>query len=460
MFGSSARRELQQCQAELTASQQSMAAIRQTMAMIEFTPQGEILDANEPFLTVMGYRLDELRGKHHRVFCADSTQGSAAYAQFWQRLAKGESFSDRFMRIAKGGREIWLQASYMPVLDANGRVSKVIKVATDITAQLDAEHQHESLLNAINRSMAVVEFNLKGEVIEANENFLHTMGYRLDEIRGKHHSLFCERETAGGDAYKRFWQRLNQGEFIADRFKRITKSGQIAWLRATYNPLYNSSGKLYGVVKFATDITTQVEHREAEAAAAQLAFTSARGTGTAVLPRALVSAQLPITRARATHASAVKGAGTVEEAVHVVRGIADELGNVAQKVEALSEQSERISSIVQVIRGIAEQTNLLALNAAIEAARAGEQGRGFAVVADEVRNLAARTSQATVEINEVVRLNHELAQQAVSGMGSSRSKAEEGVRLVNRAGEVILEIRDEAQRVVDAIGQFTETMQD
>ena len=438
MFGSSARRELQQCQAELTASQQSMAAIRQTMAMIEFTPQGEILDANEPFLTVMGYRLDELRGKHHRVFCADSTQGSAAYAQFWQRLAKGESFNDRFMRIAKGGREIWLQASYMPVLDANGRVSKVIKVATDITAQLDAEHQHESLLNAINRSMAVVEFNLKGEVIEANENFLHTMGYRLDEIRGKHHSLFCERETAGGDAYKRFWQRLNQGEFIADRFKRITKSGQIAWLRATYNPLYNSSGKLYGVVKFATDITTQVEHREAEAAAAQLAFTSARDTD----------------------ASAVKGAGTVEEAVHVVRGIADELGNVAQKVEALSEQSERISSIVQVIRGIAEQTNLLALNAAIEAARAGEQGRGFAVVADEVRNLAARTSQATVEINEVVRLNHELAQQAVSGMGSSRSKAEEGVRLVNRAGEVILEIRDEAQRVVDAIGQFTETMQD
>jgi len=438
MFGSGARRELQQCQAELAASQQSMAAIRQTMAMIEFTPQGEILDANEAFLAVMGYRLDELRGKQHRIFCADSVLGSAAYAQFWQRLAKGESFSDRFMRIAKGGREIWLQASYMPVRDASGRVSKVIKVATDITAQLNAEHQHQSLLNAINRSMAVVEFNLKGEVVEANENFLHTMGYRLDEIRGKHHSLFCERETASSDAYKRFWQRLNQGEFISDRFRRVTKTGQIVWLRATYNPLYDTAGKLYGVVKFASDITSQVEHREAEAAAAQLAFASARETD----------------------ASALRGADAVAEAVHVVRGIADELGNVAEKVEALSEQSERISSIVQVIRGIAEQTNLLALNAAIEAARAGEQGRGFAVVADEVRNLAARTSQATVEINEVVRLNHELAQQAVSGMGSSRSKAEEGVRLVNRAGEVILEIRDEAQRVVDAIGQFTEAMED
>ncbi|MEK1904406.1 MAG: methyl-accepting chemotaxis protein, partial [Pseudomonas sp.] len=161
-----------------------------------------------------------------------------------------------------------------------------------------------------------------------------------------------------------------------------------------------------------------------------------------------------------TDSSAVRGAGTVDEAVLVVRGIADELGQVADKVGALSEQSERISSIVQVIRGIAEQTNLLALNAAIEAARAGEQGRGFAVVADEVRNLAARTSQATVEINDVVRLNHELAQQAVSGMAGSKTKAEQGVELVNRAGEVMQEIRSEAQRVVDAIGQFTEAMQD
>ncbi|MCR4508146.1 methyl-accepting chemotaxis protein [Pseudomonas sp. 32.2.56] len=164
--------------------------------------------------------------------------------------------------------------------------------------------------------------------------------------------------------------------------------------------------------------------------------------------------------ARGTDDSAVKGAHTVEETVQVVRGIADELAKVAGNIEALSTQSERISSIVQVIRGIAEQTNLLALNAAIEAARAGEQGRGFAVVADEVRNLAARTSQATVEINEVVRLNHDLATQAVSGMDGSKQRAEKGVLLANRAGEVMLEIRDEAQRVVDAIGQFTEAMQD
>ncbi len=284
----------------------------------------------------------------------------------------------------------------------------------------------------------MIEFNLAGEVQEANENFLSTMGYRLEEIRGVHHRQFCTHEDAASDEYRRFWQRLNQGEFIADRFKRVAKGGRVVWLRATYNPLYDASGRLYGVIKFATDITNQIEHREAESAAAQLAFDIARETDE----------------------SAIKGAATVEETVQVVRGIADELSKVAGNIEALSAQSERISSIVQVIRGIAEQTNLLALNAAIEAARAGEQGRGFAVVADEVRNLAARTSQATVEINDVVRLNHDLALQAVSGMEGSKQKAEQGVLLANKAGEVMLEIRDEAQRVVDAIGQFTEAMQD
>ena len=303
---------------------------------------------------------------------------------------------------------------------------------------MHAEHQHDSYLKAINRSTAVIEFNLAGEVQDANENFLSTMGYRLEEVRGVHHRQFCTHEEAASDDYRRFWQRLNQGEFIADRFKRVTKSGRVVWLRATYNPLYDAGGRLYGVVKFASDITNQVEHREAESAAAQLAFDIARETDE----------------------SAIKGAETVEETMQVVRGIATELTHVSENIGALSAQSERISSIVQVIRGIAEQTNLLALNAAIEAARAGEQGRGFAVVADEVRNLAARTSQATVEINDVVRLNHDLALKAVSGMDGSKQKTEQGVLLANKAGEVMLEIRDEAQRVVDAIGQFTQAMQD
>ncbi len=433
MFGSALRQELAQCQSQLHANQQLLDAIRRQMAWIEFTPQGEIIEANEAFLTTMGYRLEEIRGQHHRLFCPPALLASAEYSQFWRRLADGESFSERFMRLAKGGREVWLEASYLPVRDERGRVTRVIKLATDITAQVEAEHAHDSLLKAIDRSMAVIEFNLAGEVLEANDNFLQTMGYRLEEIRGRHHSLFCEPQEAGSDAYRRFWQRLNQGEYIADRFKRIAKNGRTVWLRATYNPLYDASGRLYGVVKFASDISAQIERREAQSVAAQLAFDVARETDQ----------------------SAVSGAATVEQTVDLVRGIAGELSQVAEQIEALSSQSERISSIVQVIRGIAEQTNLLALNAAIEAARAGEQGRGFAVVADEVRNLAARTSQATVEINEVVQLNRELAQRAVSGMSGSQDRVEQGVRLANQAGELMQRIRVEAQRVVDAIGQFT-----
>jgi len=438
MFGSGLRHELDECKSALHMHEQILAAIRQNLAVIEFTPAGEVIDANHAFLSCMGYQLDEIRGQHHRLFCPPDLLASAEYSRFWQRLASGDSFSDRFMRLAKGGRQVWVEASYLPVKDVEGQVVRVIKLATDITKQVQTEQEHQSLLNAIDRSMAVIEFNNSGEIINANENFLQTMGYRLEDVRGKHHSMFCDPHEAGSEAYRRFWQRLNSGEFISDRFKRLSKDGREVWLRATYNPLYDASGKQYGVVKFASDITAQVESRHAESAAAKLAFEIAAETDE----------------------SANKGASAVEQTVEVVRGIASDLESVATHVGALSTQSERINSIVHVIRGIAEQTNLLALNAAIEAARAGEQGRGFAVVADEVRNLAARTSQATVEINDVVQQNMELAQQAVNGMAGSQGKAEQGVALANKAGEVMIDIRDEAQRVVDAIGQFADAIHD
>ncbi len=438
MFGSGIKAELRHSQ-QLAASQSRILdAIRQNLAWIEFTRDGEILDANQAFLGVVGYSLDEIRGQHHSLFCTQDVTASVDYRRFWQRLSSGESFTDRFARIDKNGRKIWLEASYIPVTDATGAVARVLKLAFDITREVEAEQQHESLLNAINRSMAVIEFTLAGEIVTANDNFLHTMGYRLDEVKGKHHRIFCHESTANSPRYQQDWEHLNRGEYLSDRFKRVTRSGQTIWLRATYNPLYDSQGKLYGVVKFASDITAQVERRQAESAAAKLAFEIAEET----------------------EESARTGATTVEQAVEVVRSIAGELDAVSEHINALNTQSDRINSIVQVIRGIADQTNLLALNAAIEAARAGDQGRGFAVVADEVRNLAARTSQATVEINEVVQQNMELAHRAVDGMAGSRSKSEQGVQLANRAGEVMLEIRDEAQRVVDAIGQFADAIQD
>nr|WP_301153690.1 PAS domain-containing methyl-accepting chemotaxis protein [Pseudomonas otitidis] len=415
-----------------------LASIRRTMAMIEFTPDGIILDANPAFLDVVGYRLDEVVGQHHRMFCAREFAHSSAYQQFWERLRKGERFSDRFARLARDGREVWLEATYMPIQDAFGHTLKVLKIATDITAQVEAEHRHESYINAIGRSMAVIEFNLAGEVVSANRNFLELMGYRLEDILGKHHRMFCVDEYTRGDEYRQFWARLNQGEFLSDRYRRVTRDGRVVWLRATYNPLYDANGRLYGVVKFASDITAQVERRNAEAAAAQLAHDIAMETDV----------------------TATQGTQTVARTVDVVTEIATNLGTVADQIEGLNKQSEQITSIVQVIRGIADQTNLLALNAAIEAARAGEQGRGFAVVADEVRQLASRTSQATVEINSVVQQNQNLARSAVSSMSTTQDRAREGVQLANQAGEVIREIRSESHRVVDAVAQFSVTFTD
>ena len=437
MFNSHLKQTLAHCQLQLADASATLAALDRSMALIEFQPDGTILNANSNFLSLMGYTLAEVRGQHHRLFCEPGQSSSREYSEFWRRLASGEFVSERFLRRDKQGREIWLEGSYNPVLSASGRVEKVVKIAADISAEVRKEQEQNSLINAINRSMAMIEFNLQGEVLTANDNFLNTMGYRLEDIRGKHHRLFCNREEADSAGYKNFWAQLNRGEYVSGRFQRVGRNGQPIWLRATYNPVFDSNGKLYKVVKFATDVTEQVQHQEAESRAARIAYDTALQTD----------------------ATAQQGAQVVQHTVEVMQGIAGELNRAAEGISAVSEQSEMISSIVQTIRGIAEQTNLLALNAAIEAARAGEQGRGFAVVADEVRSLAGRTSQATVEIVEVVRRNHELAQGAVNSMDASKDKAEQGVRLANEAGAVILEIQEGARRVVDAISQFTATLE-
>ncbi|MBR9827190.1 MAG: PAS domain S-box protein [Oceanospirillales bacterium] len=434
MFARKLKQELSTSKEQLFEAHQLIDAIRDNMAMIEFTPDGKILTANLLFQQATGYREDELIGQHHSMLCTRSLTQSPAYTQFWRELARNKSVSDRFNRLNKNGDSIWLEASYMPVVDMNGRVVKVIKLAKDITEAVEAEQLHKSFLNAINRSMAVIEFNLDGEVVRANDNFLTTMGYAAHEIEGRHHSLFCASDYTASTDYKQFWKRLNQGEYISDIFERESRSGQAVWLRATYNPVYNALGELFGVIKIASNITPEVLRRNAESDAAQIAYETALETDN----------------------SAVNGARAVEETVEMVRSIETRLKTVSDQVLALNEQSGKIGRIVAVIQEIAEQTNLLALNAAIEAARAGSQGRGFAVVADEVRNLAQRTSLATEEIKQVVEQNRQLASNAADETRSSQAQIEQGVILANKTGAVMLEIREEAQRVVATIGQFTE----
>lgn len=436
MFSSRIKQQLAETRSDLQRSEARFKAIDRAMAVIEFTPDGHVVQANDNFLSTTGYSLAEVQGQHHRMFCEPSYASSAEYRDFWQQLNRGEFASGRYPRLDKQGRKIWLEASYNPIFDDKGKLEGVIKFAADITDQVAQSQNQSNLIEAIDRSMAVIEFNLRGEVLIANDNFLQATGYTMQEIQGKHHRMFCTSDETSSQGYDHFWQRLNRGQYEAGQFRRVNRQGQVIWLEATYNPVFDANGQLEKVVKFATDITDKVNRQQAESEAARMAY------------------DISVT----TDETSQQGELAVQNAMELMRQLADTTRGASDHIEALNAQSDQIGSIVSTINGIAEQTNLLALNAAIEAARAGEAGRGFAVVADEVRQLAARTSASTTEITEVVKKNHDLAQQAVSTMSSSLELAESGLGRVTEAGDVMVDIRGKAQSVVSAIEEFAQTL--
>jgi len=435
MFNKLLKNELAARTAEVVEFKGLIAALERSMAVVEFDLTGKVLRANDNFLKTMGYREDELLSKSHQDFCSPNLTRSKEYSEFWAQLRSGKFVSGTFQRFTGRGQNIWLEASYNPVTDERGKVLKVVKYALDVTAKVSQEAETRSKLAALDRAMAVIEFDLSGNVLVANDNFLKVMGYGAGELKGKQHRLFCEPSLVNSAEYSDFWRRLNAGEFFSGQFKRLAKNGRVVWLEASYNPVYDADGKLYKIVKFASDISNRVEKFEADSRGASRAYH--------------ISAE--------TEKVAEHGAEVIQQTAREMRQIADNIGASARLVSQLGERSEQITAIVNTIRGIADQTNLLALNAAIEAARAGDQGRGFAVVADEVRQLAGRTSRSTAEIAEMIGMILTETRDAVASMDSTQEGAQRGVSLADQAGTVILQIRTGTSDAVQAVSMFAST---
>ncbi|PZQ65071.1 MAG: chemotaxis protein [Phenylobacterium zucineum] len=483
---------------------QALDALDRSLAMIEFDLSGTILSANANFCQAMGYDLAEIRGRHHSLFVDPEEAGSAAYAAFWAKLAKGEFDTREYRRIGKGGREVWIQASYNPVRDRHGRVVKVVKVASDVTAEKQRNLDFEARITALSRAQAVIEFDTNGVILGANENFLGAMGYELSEIVGKHHRMFVKPDEAAAAAYDEFWARLNRGEFVAAEFRRVGKGGREVWIQASYNPIFDIKGRVAKVVKFATDVTPRVQAvNEIGHGLSQLAANNLTHT----IPTAFASAFEPLRRDYNTTAEALRAA--VTSIAHTTRAVssgADEISRASDDLSRRTEQqaasleetaaaldeitaavrrsadgaravtavateareaavrsgavmrdgvqamaeistsSREITQIIGVIDEIAFQTNLLALNAGVEAARAGEAGKGFAVVASEVRALAQRSADAAKEIKALI--------------NASTSQVERGVRLVGETGQALEVIVGQVTEIDHLIAEIAQSAQE
>lgn len=434
MFNSALKRQLSDLQHESERVQSVRDAIGHSMLCFSVSPQGIIDDINDQMLQFLGYSAgsSELQGQSVDRILSDYYRSTSDYPKTQASWRGGPASHAICSLTRKDGREVWARLTWTPVKDKQGQLLQVICLGSDITEALEKAKEQEGVIKALLRSTAVIEFTPAGNILAANDKFLQLMGYSVDAIKGKHHRMFCEPSLVNSGEYQEFWHTLNQGQYVAGRFKRLDSHGHVVWLEASYNPVFDLHNRLQKVIKFATDVTEQVKQEEAVSEAAEIAYSTSKQTDLC----------------------AQKGSTVVQQTLSVMHQIADQVQQASSGIEALNQQSLLISNIIKTISGIADQTNLLALNAAIEAARAGDQGRGFAVVADEVRQLAGRTSKATEEIITVVQQNQQLAAQAVSNMATSQQQTSEGLELANQAGSVIVEIQEGARHVVNAVEQF------
>jgi methyl-accepting chemotaxis protein len=398
--------------ARLSELDGKLTALNKTQAIIEFQMDGTILTANENFLTAMGYGLDEIRGKHHSMFVEKTVKDSAAYRDFWDNLRRGKFQKAQYKRIAKGGREVWIEGAYNPVLGRDGKPFKVVKFATDVTEQ---KMEYANLLGqvqAINKAQAVIEFNLDGTVISANENFLAALGYSLSEIQGKHHRMFVEPGYRDSADYQQFWDKLRRGEYQAAQYKRIGKAGRVVWIEASYNPILDLNGKPFKVVKYATDITRQIALLDSLKSLIDVNFAEIDGAISRSTSQATGAAKAAIetsgnvqmlaSSAEELDASIKEISESMAKSKAATDHVFDQATIADRSTQRLVDAAKAMGGVVELIQTIAGQINLLALNATIESARAGDAGKGFAVVANEVKNLANQAARATEQISKEI----------------------------------------------------------
>ena len=385
-----------------------IAAMDRAQAVIEFSMDGTIVTANENFLATVGYALAEIQGKHHSMFVVPADRDSAAYREFWAKLNRGQFDAAEYKRIGKGGKEIWILATYNPILDETGKPFKVVKFATDITEQKLKAADNDGQIDAIKKSQAVIEFNMDGTIRWANENFCNALGYTLAEIQGKHHGMFVEQKERDAPAYREFWEALNHGQYQAAEYKRLAKGGREIWIQASYNPILDLNGKPFKVVKYATDITAQAVGRKKAENARSLIESVAAGSEEMSASIREISETMSKSRETATMAT-------------------ERVAAADAQAQRLNDAAEAMGGIVELIGNITGQINLLALNATIESARAGEAGRGFAVVASEVKNLANQAKGATDTISKEIESLNDVA----SGVSTSLADIKTSIAAVN-----------------------------
>lgn len=359
-------------------------AIQRSQAVISFNTDGIILEANQNFLAATGYTREEIVGKHHRIFVEPSEAEGADYRTFWQNLQRGQFQTGEYRRIGKGGKEVWIRATYNPIMGGDGRPAKVVKFALDVTAEKLRNADYEGQIAAINRTQAVISFTLDGIILNANENFLATTRYSLDEVKGRHHRMFVEPGYGSSQEYREFWERLGAGTSASAVYQRFGKGGRVIWLQATYNPIFDSTGRPLKVVKYATDITASMMARTRAVSTAESTLSNVEAVATA---------------AEAMNASVADIVTSMNRSKDAVVEINSQTAAADRSTLKMRESAQSMDDVVQMIAKVAEKINLLALNATIESARAGEAGRGFAVVAQEVKTLAGQASAATSRIS-------------------------------------------------------------